>query len=68
MLSDARNYLNQAWWTVFFPGLAISLMVTAPTSWAIAYAISSIRHCAAKRSEANILRRQATREGVSAQD
>lgn len=29
MLSDARNYLNQAWWTVFFPGMAISLMVMA---------------------------------------
>jgi peptide/nickel transport system permease protein len=29
MLSDARNYLNQAWWTVLFPGLAISLVVMA---------------------------------------
>lgn len=27
MLSDARNYLTQAWWTVLFPGLAISLIV-----------------------------------------
>ena len=27
MLSDARNYLNQAWWTVTFPGMAISLVV-----------------------------------------
>jgi peptide/nickel transport system permease protein len=27
MLSDARNYLNQAWWTVLFPGMAISLLV-----------------------------------------
>ena len=27
MLSDARNYLNQAWWTVTFPGMAISLIV-----------------------------------------
>jgi peptide/nickel transport system permease protein len=29
MLSDARNYLSQAWWTVFFPGMAISLVVMA---------------------------------------
>ncbi len=27
MLSDARNYISSAWWTVFFPGLAISLIV-----------------------------------------
>ena len=27
MLSDARNYLTQAWWTVTFPGMAISLVV-----------------------------------------
>jgi len=27
MLSDARNYVNQAWWTVLFPGLAIALIV-----------------------------------------
>ncbi len=27
MLSDARNYLTQAWWTVTFPGMAISLIV-----------------------------------------
>jgi peptide/nickel transport system permease protein len=27
MLSDARNYLNEAWWTVLFPGMAISLIV-----------------------------------------
>lgn len=29
MLNDARNYMNQAWWTVLFPGLAISLIVMA---------------------------------------
>ena len=29
MLSDARNYLSQAWWTVLFPGMAISLVVMA---------------------------------------
>ncbi len=29
MLSDARNYLSQAWWTVFFPGMTISLVVMA---------------------------------------
>ena len=29
MLSDARNYLSQAWWTVCFPGMAISLVVMA---------------------------------------
>ena len=27
MLSDARNYISNAWWTVFFPGMAISLIV-----------------------------------------
>jgi peptide/nickel transport system permease protein len=27
MLSDARGYMNQAWWTIFFPGTAISLVV-----------------------------------------
>jgi peptide/nickel transport system permease protein len=27
MLADARNYITQAWWTVLFPGLAISLVV-----------------------------------------
>ncbi len=27
MLADARNYLTQAWWTVTFPGMAISLIV-----------------------------------------
>ncbi|MGD9316905.1 MAG: ABC transporter permease, partial [Anaerolineae bacterium] len=27
MLSDARNYISLAWWTVLFPGLAISLIV-----------------------------------------
>lgn len=27
MLSDARNYISTAWWTVFFPGMAISLIV-----------------------------------------
>jgi peptide/nickel transport system permease protein len=29
MLSDARNYLSEAWWTVLFPGMAISLIVMA---------------------------------------
>ena len=29
MLSDARNYLNQSWWTVLFPGLAIAFTVMA---------------------------------------
>ena len=29
MLSDARNYLNQSWWTVLFPGLAIACIVMA---------------------------------------
>lgn len=29
MLSDARNYISSAWWTVFFPGMAISLIVMA---------------------------------------
>ncbi len=29
MLSDARNYISNAWWTVFFPGMAISLIVMA---------------------------------------
>jgi peptide/nickel transport system permease protein len=29
MLSDARNYMNQAWWTVLFPGMFISLIVMA---------------------------------------
>jgi peptide/nickel transport system permease protein len=29
MLSDARNYLSSAWWTAFFPGAAISLVVMA---------------------------------------
>jgi len=27
MLNDARNYISQAWWTVLFPGMAISLIV-----------------------------------------
>ncbi|MDQ4079072.1 MAG: ABC transporter permease [Chloroflexota bacterium] len=27
MLNDARSYMSQAWWTVLFPGLAISLVV-----------------------------------------
>lgn len=27
MLADARNYLSEAWWTVLFPGMAISLIV-----------------------------------------
>ena len=27
MLSDARNYISLAWWTVLFPGMAISLIV-----------------------------------------
>jgi peptide/nickel transport system permease protein len=27
MLNDARNYIAQAWWTVLFPGMAISLVV-----------------------------------------
>jgi peptide/nickel transport system permease protein len=27
MLADARNYISSAWWTVFFPGMAISLVV-----------------------------------------
>jgi peptide/nickel transport system permease protein len=27
MLSDARDYITIAWWTVFFPGMAISLIV-----------------------------------------
>ncbi len=29
MLADARLYLTQAWWTVAFPGAAISLVVVA---------------------------------------
>jgi peptide/nickel transport system permease protein len=29
MLNDARNYMTQAWWTVLFPGMAISLVVMA---------------------------------------
>lgn len=29
MLNDARNYISQAWWTVLFPGMAISLIVMA---------------------------------------
>lgn len=29
MLNDARNYMTQAWWTVMFPGMAISLIVMA---------------------------------------
>ncbi len=29
MLADARNYISNAWWTVFFPGMAISLIVMA---------------------------------------
>lgn len=29
MLADARNYIASAWWTVFFPGMAISLIVMA---------------------------------------
>ena len=29
MLNDARNYMTQAWWTVLFPGMAISLIVMA---------------------------------------
>lgn len=29
MLSDARPYISSAWWTVFFPGMAISLIVMA---------------------------------------
>jgi peptide/nickel transport system permease protein len=29
MLSDARGYLNVAWWTATFPGLAIALVVLA---------------------------------------
>jgi peptide/nickel transport system permease protein len=27
MLSDARDYISTAWWTVLFPGMAISLIV-----------------------------------------
>ncbi len=27
MLSDARNYISLAWWTVLFPGMAISMIV-----------------------------------------
>lgn len=27
MLSDAREYISAAWWTVLFPGMAISLIV-----------------------------------------
>lgn len=27
MLADARVYMTQAWWSVFFPGIAISLVV-----------------------------------------
>jgi peptide/nickel transport system permease protein len=27
MLADARNYITQAWWTVLFPGMSISLLV-----------------------------------------
>jgi peptide/nickel transport system permease protein len=29
MLSDARAYLNVAWWTATFPGIAIALVVLA---------------------------------------
>jgi peptide/nickel transport system permease protein len=29
MLSDARGYLNVAWWTATFPGIAIALVVLA---------------------------------------
>jgi len=29
MLADARPYLNKAWWTVLYPGLALSLIVMA---------------------------------------
>ena len=29
MLSDARHYLREAWWTVLSPGMAISLIVMA---------------------------------------
>jgi ABC-type dipeptide/oligopeptide/nickel transport system permease subunit len=29
MLSDARGYLNVAWWTTTFPGIAIALVVLA---------------------------------------
>jgi peptide/nickel transport system permease protein len=29
MLSDARGYLNVAWWTATFPGMAIALVVLA---------------------------------------
>jgi ABC-type dipeptide/oligopeptide/nickel transport system permease subunit len=27
MLADARVYLNTAWWTATFPGIAIALVV-----------------------------------------
>jgi peptide/nickel transport system permease protein len=29
MLADARLYMRQAWWTVTFPSIAISLMVVS---------------------------------------
>ncbi|MEV7007772.1 ABC transporter permease [Streptosporangium sp. NPDC051022] len=31
MLSEARNYLRVAWWTVLFPGLAVTLTVVSLT-------------------------------------
>ena len=27
MVADGRNYLNDAWWIAFFPGLAIGMVV-----------------------------------------
>ena len=29
MFSDSRGYLNVAWWTATFPGIAIALVVLA---------------------------------------
>ena len=29
MVAQGRNYLNQAWWLAFFPGLAIMLATLA---------------------------------------
>jgi hypothetical protein len=43
MLADARLYLTQAWWTVAFPSLAISLVVLAVNFLGDAYGITSIQ-------------------------
>jgi len=45
MLADARNYLNEAWWEVLFPGMAISFIVMSANFMGDSLRDRLDRHC-----------------------